>query len=324
MAYTYFDGRKSITFDNGSCIWVGGMDNPDKILSSERDFIYTNQTEELELDDWEKLTTRTTGRSSVIPHTQVFGDANPSGSMHWIVKRSQTGVLKLIQSVHQDNPTLYNNEGKLTEQGVRTMGRLANLTGVRRKRLFEGLWVTAEGAVYDMFSNKHPFVRERPLSDFVRFGIAQDEGYTNPSVILVIGEDTDGRLHIIEEFYKTGVLQADVVQQAISYNTKYNVYTCRVDAAAAGLIADMINSGLPAEPQKGRVLDGIQSVQNYLKIQEDGLPRLSVDPSCVNTINEFESYVWKPGKDEPAKENDHAMDAIRYYINGNGATWWLA
>ncbi len=37
-----------------------------------------------------------------------------------------------------------------------------------------------------------------------------------------------------------------------------------------------------------------------------------MDPSCVNTINEFESYEWKPEKDEPKKENDHAMDAIRY------------
>jgi hypothetical protein len=32
----------------------------------------------------------------------------------------------------------------------------------------------------------------------------------------------------------------------------------------------------------------------------------------VNTINEFESYIWKPGKDEPVKENDHALDALRY------------
>jgi phage terminase large subunit len=53
-------------------------------------------------------------------------------------------------------------------------------------------------------------------------------------------------------------------------------------------------------------------VQDLLKIQGDGKPRLTVDPSCVNVINEFESYTWKPEKDEPVKENDHAMDAVRY------------
>src|SRR5574343_599291 len=51
---------------------------------------------------------------------------------------------------------------------------------------------------------------------------------------------------------------------------------------------------------------------DLLMIQGDGLPRLTVNPDCKNTINEFESYIWKPNKDEPVKENDHAMDAIRY------------
>jgi hypothetical protein len=43
----------------------------------------------------------------------------------------------------------------------------------------------------------------------------------------------------------------------------------------------------------------------------------------VNTINEFESYVWKDGKDEPQKENDHAMDAIRYLEDSLGASWLI-
>jgi len=58
--------------------------NPDKVLSSERDFIFTNQTEELGLDDWEKLRTRTTGRGAIIPHPQLFGDCNPARRMRWI------------------------------------------------------------------------------------------------------------------------------------------------------------------------------------------------------------------------------------------------
>jgi phage terminase large subunit len=46
------------------------------------------------------------------------------------------------------------------------------------------------------------------------------------------------------------------------------------------------------------------------------LPHLTVDPSCVNTIAEFESYQYPSGgkveKDVPIKANDHAMDALRY------------
>jgi hypothetical protein len=67
-----------------------------------------------------------------------------------------------------------------------------------------------------------------------------------------------------------------------------------------------------ATPHKGRVLDGIGRVQNLLAVAGDGKPRLAIDPSCVQTIAEMESYCWKEGKDEPEKQNDHAMDTIRY------------
>jgi len=185
---------------------------------------------------------------------------------------------------------------------------------VRRKRLFEGIWATAEGAVYDTF-DAAIHVKERARDEFNRFFMAMDEGYTNPAVILDIGVDGDGRLHIFREFYKRGVLQKDVVATAQDWRTDYEHWLVAVDAAAAGLIADLRDVGLPARGFKGRVLDGITQVQGFLKVQGDKLPRLTVDPSCVDTINEFESYVWKPEKDEPVKENDHAMDALRYGIN---------
>jgi PBSX family phage terminase large subunit len=298
-------------YSNGSMIWLGGMDNPDKVLSSERDFFYVNQAEEFELNDWETMTTRATGRSAVIPFPQVFGDCNPSGSQHWILQRSKAGKMKLLTSVHADNPMLVDGEGNVTTQGKRTFETLDALTGVRYKRLRLGLWATAEGAVYDSFDNA-VHVKERELSEFIYFALAIDEGYTNPAVILMVGVDSDKRWHIFKEFYQRGVLQERVCNQASEWKSKYNCQLVAVDASAAGLIADLKNYGIPAKAAKGRVLDGIQAIQNKLKIQNDGKPRLTVDPACVNAINEFESYVWKPEKDEPVKENDHAMDALRY------------
>jgi phage terminase large subunit len=298
-------------YPNGSVIWVGGMDNADKILSSERDAIYCNQAEELTIDDWEKLLTRTTGRGSVVRHPMLFGDCNPSGSRHWIRQREQEGKLRIINSVHLDNPTLYDQEGNLTEQGMRTMETLESLTGVRRQRLLLGQWATAEGAVYDMFSAETHVV-ERDHSEFHRWWLTMDEGYSNPAVILLVGDDSDGRWHIEREYYQRGVLQHDVVARAREWALERSVRTVVVDEAAAGLIADLKSNGLNAVGSKGRIMDGIYGIQNRLKVQGDGRPRLTIDPSCVATINEFESYAWKPEKDEPRKENDHAMDAIRY------------
>jgi phage terminase large subunit len=306
---TSYGGEKAQWFDysNGARIWITGLDKSSKILSAEHDIIYVNQSEEIELADWEMLTTRTTGRAGNMPYSQTIGDANPGGSQNWILKRKG---LQLYKSLHVDNPVLY-EDGKLTTQGETTIRRLKRLTGVRRKRLYEGLWVTAEGAVYDMFDSQ-THVIERNKDEFVRWYLAMDEGYTNPAVILKVGEDNDGRWHIAEEWYETGKLQEQVVAQTAKMGGRDNVNLIAVDAAAAGLIASLINAGMPANAAKGRVLDGIWHIQDRLKIQDDGKPRLTVDPVCLNTINEFESYIWEAGKDKPKKANDHAMDAIRY------------
>jgi phage terminase large subunit len=247
-----------------------------------------------------------------MPYTQLMGDANPSGSKHHLVQRSAAGRLTWLHSTHKDNPTLYDINGVLTEYGVRVMADLSSLTGIRRKRLYEGIWATAEGAVYDNFDHA-VHVKERDIKDFQRWGLAMDEGYTNPAVILLIGIDSDGRWHVYQEWYERGKLQEAVIAQARKWVTEYKCSTCAVDSSAAGLIADLRNNGIPARQAKGRVLDGIQAIQNRLKVAGDKLPRLTIDPSCVNTINEFESYIWKPEKDEPVKENDHAMDSLRYF-----------
>ena len=312
-----YGGKKPefYTYPNGSKIWIAGMDNADKVLSSERDFFYVNQAEELTLDDWEKLTTRTTGRGAVMPYTMTFGDCNPGGSKHWIRQRARDGVLRLIKTTHRDNPTLYDpSTGELTTQGKRTMSQLSALTGVRRKRLLEGIWATAEGAVYDMFDHSM-HIKKRRRDEFKVWYLGVDEGYTNPTVLLLIGEDNDGRHHIHKEWYKRGKLQNETVTQASEWCLEYGVSLVAVDAAAAGLIAEMRNNNIPAQPSKGRVQDRIYSVQDRLKVQGDGLPRLTIDPSCENTINDFESRVWKPEKDEPKKENDHGTDAYEYLDN---------
>lgn len=302
-------------YPNGSVIWIGGMDDPDKVLSAERDFIYTNQTEELTLNDWEMLATRCSGRSSVIATPQLFGDCNPGGSKHWIRERAKENRLRLLVAMHRDNPTLYNSDGTMIDHPDvrRRMAVLDNMTGVRRLRLKEGIWATAEGAVYEMFdATNEVHVRVRKIEEMKRFFLAMDEGYTNPAVILVIGEDSDGRWHCFREYYKRNQTPENVVHIAAQWYREFKCELAAVDESAAGLIASLQDMGLRAQGGKGRVLDGIQRIQNRLKVQGDGRARYTVDPSCENHINEFESYCWRPEKDVPVKEFDHSLDAIRY------------
>ena len=164
MPHSY-GGEKTEWYDypNGSRIYVGGMDNPDKVLSSERDFIYFNQAEEASLDDWETLTTRCTGRGGVMPFAQIYGDCNPGPSTHWILSRHS---LRLLYSHHEDNPTLYDDGGNLTDQGCKTMAVLDSLTGTRYQRLRLGKWVGSEGVVYGDWSREQHLVTEAQLREW--------------------------------------------------------------------------------------------------------------------------------------------------------------
>jgi len=299
------------TYSNGSVVWVGGLDNPERALSSERDSIYINQAEEITQKDWETVSTRCTGRAAVVKYPQLFGDCNPSGSRHWIRELAKLGALKLLTATHKDNPTIYDAGGSVLPGAQRRLDSLSRLTGVRRKRLFEGVWATAEGAVYDNF-DATIHVRTRQRSEMKRFYLAIDDGFTNPAVILDIGEDNDGRWHCFREFYQRGQMRETVVATARRWHSESRADVVAVDEAAPELIAQLTASGLPAMGGKGKVLDGIRKVQDRLTVQGDGLPRYTLDPSCLDHQNEFESYVWKPEKDEPTKEFDHSLDAVRY------------
>jgi len=279
--------------------------------------------------------TRCSGRGAVIENAQLFGDCNPGGSKHWIKERAKT-TLRLIKSLHTDNPTLYDKHGKLVDaQAAKRMAVLDALTGVRRKRLRDGLWATAEGAVYENFDSEI-HVKTRDSNEMVKFMLAMDEGFTNPQVNLLIGADGDGRWHIFKEFYVTGHLETQIVRQAKGWYDDVRTAgigltdvkpvvceVCAVDNAAPGLIAALKNAGLNAVGGKGTLVDsayntargqisGISKIQDRLAVQADGKPRLTVDPSCVNTVNEFESYVWKPEEDIPEDEFNHSMGALRY------------
>jgi predicted phage terminase large subunit-like protein len=196
--------ERYIYYANGSTIWVGGMDNPDRILSAERDVIYVNQAEELSLEEWETLLTRATGRAGHIDVPFVMGDCNPAWGSHWILKRSEAGQLVRVNSRHEDNPVLYDQEtGELTEQGRRTLGVLDSLTGVRYQRLRLGKWITEmEGALWKRDTLDSNRVDKAPaLSQIV---VAIDPAVTSKedsdeTGIVVCGLGEDGHGYVLQD-----------------------------------------------------------------------------------------------------------------------------
>ena len=332
----FYGGDKNpemIIYPNGSTIWLAGMDKPGKALSGERDTIQVCQTEELSIDDWEILTTRTTGRGAVMPYTQLFGDCNP-GPAKWIKDRAQAGSLQLIPTFHKDNPSLFTADGQMTAQGVKTMARLDALTGSRYKRLRLGLWVTAEGAIYDEFDPMVHMIDADKCLPFIRRFRVIDFGYSNPFVCQWWGMDADGRLYRYREIYQTRRLVEEFTPEIIKLTGDEPIEFTLADHDAEDR-ATMQKHGIETTPAKKEVSPGIQDVKTRLKVQPDGKPRLyfvrgalverdpwleeAHKPLC--TEDEMPEYTWmkyadgKPNKEQPLKVNDHGCDTTRYIVH---------
>ncbi len=312
---------------SGSVLYLGGMDNADKFLSAEFDFIYINQAEELSLGDWEKLVGRATGRAGNTPYAQVIGDCNPDTPMHWILKR---GAITLLKSTHKDNPVLWDGTD-WTDQGKRTMSALKSLTGTRYKRGFLGLWAGAEGQVYEGFDTTvHIIDRFDIPEDWPRYR-AIDFGYTNPFVCQWWAVDPDGRLYLYREIYRTGRTVREHAELINSYPEPIVATVADHDAEDRATLKE---NGIFTQAADKRVSVGLDKVAERLKIV-NGKPRLFImrdtlgggaDTSLkkqhkpVCTADEFGGYVWPSERanrardEKPVKVDDHGLDALRYMV----------
>lgn len=289
------------TLVNGAEILFRSADNPEHLRGANIDGAWIDEASLCPMGTWE----------IVIGRLRAHGKANPCWvtttpkGRNWLYERQSE--MAIFRAATKDNPYL-------DPEFVRSLE--ASYTGAFARQELYGEFVSFEGLVYEEF-DRGLHVYEHP-GPFARYIAGVDEGYTNPAVILVLGVDNDGRMHLVEEFYKRRVLQGDFVGEARRLYKTYNVEAFYCDPSAAGLIAEMRSVHLPVVAADNDVAQGIQAVKARLAMQNDGRTRLTVGPGCVNICAEFESYAWKQGrdgmKDEPEKTNDHAMDALRYPI----------
>ncbi len=331
--------RHQYRFPNGSVLVVGGLDRPDKLLSTEFDLAYIPEATDLELVDWETLGGRL--RAGAGPYDLIFGDCNPTTPTHWIHTRAKKGKLTLIPTTHKDNPRWWDKrKGDWTDAGRRyVLERLGRLTGARRKRFLDGVWAAAEGLVYDNFDpgiHVHQPGWSAPW-DWPRiWGI--DFGFSNPLALGVYAIDGDGRLHLTREFYRTQTRVETLARLARSWvdtgaepdpvaivadHDPENVATFQEYAKLSVTMADKSDKG-----------DGIEAVQRRFDLANDGRPRLYLaaetlchepdellvdagKPTCLR--DELGAYCWdtkNPNriKDEPVKVGDHHCDLLRYVV----------
>lgn len=259
------------------------------------------------------------GRMSV-PGAKLFATSNPDSPYHWLktdyLDREDQLDLRSWHFTLEDNDFL-------DESYVESLK--AEYTGMWYKRYVLGLWVLAEGAVYDMFSEdqhvQHPPVPPRRVE---KWRVPVDYGTSNPTTFGLHGywhEQGKPRAHCFDEYYHSGregrqKTDEQYVSDLIDFIPADLVgdVTVIVDPSAASFIQACKERGLSVRRANNDVLDGIRFVASMLS---GG--RYTIDPSCEDTIREYQSYVWdekaqERGEDKPRKEHDHTCDRDRYGI----------
>ena len=188
--------------------------------------------------------------------------------------------------------------------------------GMWYERAINGAWVAAEGLVYALFDRDvhvvNPFT---PPADWKRIR-AIDFGYKNPFVCLWGALDYDDRLYIWAEHSKSSTL---IAEHAREIHKRGEVSWTVADHDAQER-AELNAKGIPTVAATKDVSLGLQRVAERLVVQPDGYPRLFISGDCIGLLQEFGQYVWEPTKDgravkeEPHKEHDHRMDALRYMV----------
>lgn len=251
-----------------------------------------------------------------VPQSKLIGTTNPDSPYHWLKKdfidRQNELDIKVFKFTLNDNPGL-------SQEYIDSLKK--EYTGVWRQRFIDGLWVQAEGAIYDSFdAGIHIVDIPHTYAQYYILGI--DYGTTNAFCALLIGYNGQNHPHLWVEkeyywdskergFQKTDAEYAiDVIKEFSSYSPSITY----VDPSAASFIQELKRQRKTVVQANNDVIDGIRYVSSLFASKD-----LIVCRKCKNLIQSIQSYVWNSksaidGIERPLKQSDHACDALRYAV----------
>ena len=240
--------------------------------------------------------------------SKLWFNCNPDGPEHWFYKN---WVLKCkeMNALHI-HFTMGDNLSLADE--IRT--RYERMyEGVFYQRYILGLWVLAEGLVYN-FLEEYITDKQPPGAEYY---ISIDYGTLNP-FSAGLWSVTGNKAVRIKEYYYDGrnkkrqLTDEEYCKEIEELAKDRKISKVIVDPSAASFITALKRRGFRVQQADNSVLDGIRRTSVYLK---DG--NIKIHRSCVDSIREFGLYRWDEKKtvDTVVKENDHAMDDIRYFAN---------
>ena len=245
--------------------------------------------------------------------SKFWFNCNPDSSEHWFYKEwIQKFNEKNILHLHFTMDDNYSLDDNVKQRYERTY------SGVFYDRYIKGLWVLAEGLVYGtVFDKERHILKDYKPSDSAEYYISIDYGTLNPCSMGLWAVENGKAVRIKEYYYdgrKKGVQRTDEEYYSAleKLADRFDIQYVVVDPSAASFIETIRRHGkFSVRKARNDVLNGIRTTMNFLKND-----KLFVCENCRDAIREFGLYRWndKAGyEDTVIKENDHAMDDIRYF-----------
>lgn len=244
--------------------------------------------------------------------SKFWFNCNPEGPEHWFyqewIKKCRERRALHLHFTMEDNLAL---DKEVRERYERMY------SGMFYDRYIRGLWVVAEGLIYTMFSKDFHVVPSVPRP-YDRYYISVDYGTINPTSMGLWGRAA-GKWYRIREYYfdsrKEGRQRTDEEHYAGLEELAGDlpIRAVIVDPSAASFIEAIRRHGrFYVEKASNSVLDGIRNVATRLQSGD-----IFICSCCTDCIREFGLYRWdeKAPMDRPIKENDHAMDDVRYFVH---------
>ena len=242
--------------------------------------------------------------------SRLWFNCNPEGPQHWfyrewILKAEERNALYLHFTM-EDNPSL----------SARIIRRYkTSYSGAFYQRFVLGEWTAAKGLVYDFFDPVRD-AKPRPVGAMEAYVISADYGTANPCSFGLWGL-REGIWYRMEEYYyasrKTGIQKTDqeYVEDLKRLAAGREIRQVVVDPSAASFITSLRQAGYPVAKANNDVLSGIRRTADLLKSG-----KLVICEGCEDCLREMALYRWNEdssGRDTPRKEDDHAMDDMRYF-----------
>ena len=242
---------------------------------------------------------------------QITVTFNPWSERHWL-KSAFFDEETRFNDVFADTTTYRDNEW-LDQQDIDRYEDLWRTNPRRAAVVANGDWGVAEGLVFENYTIKDFNI----MATIKRVGettAGLDFGFTHDATTFPrLAVDLDNKeLWIYAEHYEHAMTTDDIYNMIVDADMKNALITA--DSAEQRLIAELRAKGIsritPSVKGAGSINAGIDFMKQF---------KIYIHPSCVKTIEEFDTYIYKQDKDgkwlnEPIDANNHIIDAIRYAL----------